>query len=72
MDVLSLETFKVEVVQGSEQPDLAAGIPVHCRGVGLDDLAPGIKECSSCNFDVTFLPDGTRTREQKINLGQQA
>jgi len=23
--------------RGSEQPDVAAGIPVHCRGVGLDD-----------------------------------
>ena len=22
----------------SEQPDLAVGVPVHCRGVGLDDL----------------------------------
>jgi len=21
--------------QGSEQPDLAVGVPVHCRGVGL-------------------------------------
>ena len=24
--------------QGSEQPDGAIGIPVHCRGVGLGDL----------------------------------
>ncbi len=23
---------------GSEQPDLAVDIPVHCMGVGLDDL----------------------------------
>jgi len=23
---------------GSEQPDLAVGIPVHCRRVGSDDL----------------------------------
>ena len=23
---------------GSEQPDLAVGVPVHCRGVGLDGL----------------------------------
>ena len=23
---------------GSEQPDLAVGVPVHCRGVRLDDL----------------------------------
>ena len=22
----------------SEQPDLAVGVPVHCRGVGLDDF----------------------------------
>ena len=24
--------------QGSEQPDLAVSVPVHCRGVVLDDL----------------------------------
>ena len=24
--------------QGSEQPGLAVGVPVHCRGVGLDDI----------------------------------
>jgi len=24
--------------QGSEQPDLAVGVPVHCRGVGSDYL----------------------------------
>ena len=24
--------------QGSEQPDLVVGIPVHCRGVGSDDV----------------------------------
>ena len=24
--------------QGSEQPDLAVGVPVHCRGVGVDQL----------------------------------
>jgi len=24
--------------QGSEQPDLAVDVPVHCRGVGLDGL----------------------------------
>ena len=23
---------------GSEQPDLTVGVPVHCRGVGLEDL----------------------------------
>ena len=23
---------------GSEQPDLAIDVPVHCRGVGLDEL----------------------------------
>jgi len=23
---------------GSEQPDLAAGVPAHCRGVGPDEL----------------------------------
>ena len=24
--------------QGSEHPDQAVGVPVHCRGVGLDGL----------------------------------
>jgi len=24
--------------QGSEQPDVAVGVPAHCRGLGLDDL----------------------------------
>ena len=24
--------------QGSEQPDLAVDVPVHCEGVGVDDL----------------------------------
>jgi len=23
--------------RGSEQPDVAVGVPVHCRGVGLDE-----------------------------------
>jgi len=23
---------------GSEKPDVAAGTPFHCRGIGLDDL----------------------------------
>ena len=23
---------------GSEQPDVAVGVPVHCRGAGLDGL----------------------------------
>jgi len=27
-----------QVGWGSEQPDPAIGVPVHCRGVGLDDL----------------------------------
>jgi len=36
MDAPSLETFKVSLDRGSEQPDLAVGI--HCRGAGLDDL----------------------------------
>jgi len=27
-----------QVGGGSEQPDLAEGVPAHCRGVGLDDL----------------------------------
>ena len=32
--------LKVRLRQGSEQPDLAVGVPVHFRGVGLDDLCP--------------------------------
>ena len=24
--------------QGSDHPDVAVGVPVHCRGIGLDDL----------------------------------
>ena len=27
-----------QVGRGSEQPDLAVGVPVHCREVGPDDL----------------------------------
>jgi len=27
-----------QVGQGSEQPDLVSGVPVHCEGVGLYDL----------------------------------
>ena len=27
-----------QVRQGSEQPGLVEDVPVHCRGVGLDDL----------------------------------
>jgi len=27
-----------QVEWGSEHPDVAVGVPVHCRGVGLDDL----------------------------------
>mgnify|MGYP001852240699 CR=1 FL=1 len=27
-----------QVGPGSEKPDLAVGVPVHFRGVGLDDL----------------------------------
>jgi len=36
VDAPSLETLKVRLDGGSEQPDLAAGVPVHCRGVGTD------------------------------------
>jgi len=39
VDAPSLETPKVRVSgQGSDEPDVAVGIPVHRRGVGLDDL----------------------------------
>ena len=27
-----------QAARGSEQPNLAVGVPVHCRGVGLDDF----------------------------------
>ena len=37
MTALSLETFKVRL-DGTEQADLAVGVPVRCRGVGLDYL----------------------------------
>ena len=37
MDTSSLETFR-QAGPGSEQPDLAVDVPVHCRGDGLDDL----------------------------------
>ena len=30
--------FQGQVRPGSEQPDLAVDVPVHCRGVGLDGL----------------------------------
>jgi len=36
-DAPSLETFKVRLDVGSQQPDLVKDIPAHCRGVGLDD-----------------------------------
>ena len=37
MNTSSLETFR-QAGLGSEQPDLAVDVPVHCRGDGLDDL----------------------------------
>ena len=39
VDAPSLETLSQgQVGRGSEQPDLAEGIPAHCRGAGLDGL----------------------------------
>ena len=38
MDALSLENSRVKAGPGSEQPDLAVDVPVHCKGIGLDDL----------------------------------
>ena len=32
------ETFQGQTGWGSEHPDVALGVPVHCRGVGLDGL----------------------------------
>jgi len=37
MDVISLEMILGQAGPGSEQPDLAVDVPVHCRGVVLDD-----------------------------------
>ena len=30
--------IQVQAGWGSEQPDVAVGVPVHCRGVGLGDI----------------------------------
>jgi len=39
VDALSLETLtQCQAGRGSEQSDRAVGVPVHCRGAGLDDL----------------------------------
>ena len=35
VDAPSLE-IQVQAAWGSEQPDLAIGVPLHCRGVGLE------------------------------------
>ena len=36
-DAPSLETFKASL-DGTEHPDVAVGVPVQCRGVGLEGL----------------------------------
>lgn len=36
-EVSCLETFNARL-QGSEQPNLLEGVPVHCKGAGLDDI----------------------------------
>ena len=33
-----LGDIQSQAAWGSEQPGLAVGDPVHCRGVGIDDL----------------------------------
>ena len=42
-----------QVGGGSEQPDVAVGVPVYCRGVGLDDfqrfLITGLGQLYSLN-----------------------
>ena len=38
VDGLSLETLQVRLDGGSEHPDVAVGIPVHCRRVGPEGL----------------------------------
>ena len=35
VDVPSIEVFKGQVGQGSEQPDLLKDVPAHCRGDAL-------------------------------------
>ena len=37
VDTPSLETLKVRL-DGVRAPDIAVDVPVHCRGVGLNDL----------------------------------
>ena len=38
MDIPIPGSTQGEAGQGSEQPALAVGVPVQCRGVGLDGL----------------------------------
>jgi len=38
VDALFLKTFMIRLDSGSEQPDLDADVPAHCRGHELDDL----------------------------------
>jgi len=38
VEVPSLGDVQGQAGPGSEQPDVAVGVPVHCRGFGLDDL----------------------------------
>ena len=38
VDAPSLETLKVRLDGGSEQPDLAVAVLVHFREVGLEDV----------------------------------
>ncbi|KAK4819013.1 hypothetical protein QYF61_024129 [Mycteria americana] len=33
-----------QVGRGSEQPDLVEDVPAHCKGVGLDDLMPSLRQ----------------------------
>lgn len=38
VDASSLETFKVRLGKGSEQPDVDVSAPLHRRGVGTNNL----------------------------------
>lgn len=38
VDALIFGGIQSQARQASEQPDLAAGVPVHCKGVRLDGL----------------------------------
>jgi len=38
VDAPSLEIYEGQAGGSSGHPDVVVGVPVHCQGVGLDDL----------------------------------